>query len=188
MVKAIIKLVLIVSIIKLRNREIEDLSKTTIEEIYLIDFVLNKIQNFTFWYTDDIDGFLLNENKKIRTFSNRTEAKSFAQTYGFKMIDEAVIISSDIVFTLDTETLNCDVILTYWNILSDVAMSVNRQFLGDSRTEEIQKIYNKLFYGCNLPAIKKDGDDFLPIWSEKEVQKIVEVIENGLQILSDSLE
>ncbi len=164
-----------------------DLNKIIPEQLYLINFILNKKQYFTFWYTDDIDGFLLNENKKIRTFSNKEEAETFAQTYCFKIVDEVVTFSSDSIRTLDIETLDCNIVLTYWNILSDVAMSVHCPFLGDYKTKEIQKIYDKLFYGCNLPAIKKNKKDFVPVWSEGEIEKIVEVIENGLKILSDSL-
>lgn len=64
---------------------------------------------------------------------------------------------------------------------------VNTHFLGDTQDEDIQKIYGKLFYGCNLPAIKMDEQDFLPEWEQEEIEWIFEILENGFQILSDAL-
>ena len=60
-------------------------------------------------------------------------------------------------------------------------------FLGDSKSEEIQNIYDKLFYGCNLPSLKKSGEDFLPKWADDEKNLIKKVLKNGFEVLQRAL-
>ena len=37
----------------------------------------------------------------------------------------------------------------------------------------IQNIYEKLFYGCNLPAIKKSEKEYIPQWTEEEKMELL---------------
>ena len=68
-----------------------------------------------------------------------------------------------------------------------MAKSIDCDFLGDSKAEEIQNIYDKLFYGCNLPSLKKNGEDFLPKWADDEMNLIKKVLKNGFEVLQRAL-
>jgi len=176
-----------VNTIKLKSGVIAVLNKIIPKELYIIEFNIKQREYYTFWYTDDTDGFLLENNEKLKSFASEKEAKRFAEDNKFKLDKEILLISSDILINLNLEEFDCNLVLTYWNIMSDIAQSVHSQFLGDSKDDEVQSIYNKLFYGCNLPALKKDGEDYLPKWNEIEKKWIVKVIENGFELLLKAL-
>lgn len=78
-------------------------------------------------------------------------------------------------------------VIIFWNIFSDLARSVNCKFLGDNSDGDVEGIYQKLFYGCNLSAIRKDGETFSPEWNESEKRRLVEIFNNGFKILSDAI-
>lgn len=148
-----------------------NLNKEKIRKLYPIIFKVHQIEYYTLWYTDEIDGFLLDENKMIKMFLNETDVKIFAKQKGYNLDSEFLIISDNIYKKLDMQNLDCDLILIHWNILSDLARTICGNFLGDSKTKEIQKVYEKLFYGCNFQFMSKYA--FLkleyvhPLWNEK---------------------
>lgn len=156
-------------------------------KLYLIEFKLYQETYYCFWYTDELDGFLLDDDYKIKSFSSQTEARLFAESAGFKLNEEVLSLSTDILSLSDADSIDCDLVLTCWNLFSDAARSVNCPFSGDSREDDIQRIYNKLFCGCNLPAVKNDGEVFSPAWEETEKHRILAVLENGFKMIAKVL-
>lgn len=65
-----------------------------------------------------------------------------------------------------------------WNIINDVYYSINKEFIGNS--SEYNIVYDKLFYGNNLPVINHTREKYNPIFSENEVENIKKIIKNGL--------
>ena len=51
------------------------LNKEEIIEFYPIKFKVNQTEYCTLWYTDEIDGFLQDEDKKIKFFANVGELR-----------------------------------------------------------------------------------------------------------------
>lgn len=164
------------------------LNKKEIKEFYPIIFKVKQTEYCALWYTDEMDGFLLDNDRKIRLFLNVTDAKVFADKKDYSVDSEILILSDDIYKELDMKILDCNLILTYWNILSDMAKSINYDFLGDSKVEKIQKVYDKLFYGCNFPSINKSGENFFPKWEEDEKSLIKMVLKNGFDILQKNID
>lgn len=161
--------------------------KEIITKLYLVKFQFRKKECYALWYTDDVDGFLLDDNGKIRSFASEEKARIFGKREGYYLDDEIVSISSDILLSFGREEIDCNLILTYWNIFSDLARSVNCKFLGDNSDGDVEGIYQKLFYGCNLPAIRKDGEIFSLEWNESEKRRLAEILDNGFKILSDAI-
>ncbi|MDE7274804.1 MAG: hypothetical protein K2N95_17475 [Lachnospiraceae bacterium] len=59
--------------------------------------------------------------------------------------------------------------------------------MGDNRAREIiQRIYEKLFYGCNL-LVREDEEHYVPKWNKKERRWIAKVMKDGIQILAKGL-
>ena len=159
------------------------------EEYYLVKFKILQEEYYTFWYTDDIDGFLLDKNGKLKFFLTKEEAIFFAKEKGFLLNTkdaEEVLVSSEILKKENIRRINCNFFLNNWNTLSDVAHSINCQFIGDSKGRVIRNIYIKLFYGCNI--LLEEGDEYYrPKWSKKERYWITKVMKNGFEILAKGL-
>jgi hypothetical protein len=43
-------------------------------------------------------------------------------------------------------------------------------------------IYDKLFWGNNLPLITPEGERYLPEWSADEVQSLAQILASGLDL------
>ena len=60
-------------------------------------------------------------------------------------------------------------------------------FIGNFDTGITIDIYNKLFYGSNVSAIRCDGEMYQPEWSEEELNQLAKIMKNGISLLSNSL-
>lgn len=156
------------------------------EKYYLVQFKILQKEYDTFWYTDDDDGFMLDTDNTLKSFPTKEQAVAFADKEGFMLDTEALLVSTSILKDMNIREITCKLYLNYWNIFSDVANSINEQFLGDSRNGTIRDIYEKLFYGCNI-LVKKDEEHYISKWSKSERRWIARVIKNGFQIVSKGL-
>jgi len=167
---------------------IEDLNNKELEiEYYVVNFIFSENENYyTLWYTSDSDGFVLADNQtKIKSFQNEKAAKMFANERKLNLIDEKTDIICNESKLLYSQEMSYNMLLSFWNIISDVSNSLKLDFYGDC--EENTFIYNKIFYSCNLPSIKKEGNSYYPKWSRKEKDLIEEIINEGIKILSEAL-
>lgn len=155
---------------------------------WLVKFKILQKEYYTFWYEDDIDGFLLDQNGLLKSYPTKEEAVYFAKAEGFCLNTKAVLcISSGILRNIKKRKIRCNLFLNHWNTLSDVAHSIHCQFIGDDRENEtVQHIYEKLFYGCNV-LVKKGEEHYRPVWSKKERRWIAKVMKDGFRILAKGL-
>lgn len=159
-----------------------------IKELYIIIFIIYNKKYYTLWYTSEKDGFIIDEdNLHIKSFSNIYSAKVFAEQNNIILSNEITEILCDKTILFDLYNIDCNSVLTFWNIMSDMANTLNKKFLGDCNNEIINESYNKLFYGCNLPAINGKNNDFIPKWTKNEKQTLLKIIKDGLNILIASL-
>lgn len=165
----------------------QDFSKDTQEKYYLVKFIILQEEYYTFWYTDDVDGFLLDQSGKLKSFPTKEEAIDFAKEEGFLLDTEEDIVTSAILRKMHIRKINCNLYLNHWNMFHDVAYSLNCPFLGDRRTGIIQHIYEKLFYGCNI-LVKEDEEHYRPKWSKQERRFIAKVMKEGFKILEKGLD
>ena len=77
--------------------------------------------------------------------------------------------------------VDCNVVLGLWNIFLDLHNTVGKSFVGDR--EEFDKIYEKLFYGNNLPTINPTGEKYIPSFSEDEIALIKKLLKGGINML-----
>ena len=150
---------------------------------YLIKFQILQKEYYTFWYTDDMDGFLLDRKGKLKSLPTKEDAVAFAAKMGFLLDTKELLISSAI---LRKRNIDCSLFLNYWNIFSDIAYSINCRFAGDSRDDVTSRIYEKLFYGCNI-LVSEDEEHYIPKWSKKEKRRIANIMKNGFAILATGL-
>lgn len=155
-------------------------------------FIIKNTKHYSIWYSDEDDGFII-ESSKIKTFCNMDEMKCYARDNNYELETEYTEMQFDTAINIATkknienEDINCKYLLDFWNIVSDIANSVGDVFIGDTREGTINSIYNKLFYGNNLEAIKKNGEDFIPTWNKYEKNELLNVTNDGIRILRNYL-
>lgn len=152
---------------------------------YKLLYRLNGSNQFLLWYSDDLDGV---ETVDDCTPSFRTEAELLAYAKTRSLLvkqEEPVLHDLDVVaaWLADPreETISCAAFLAAWNLFGDIARSspVAGASFGP-RVEQHGSVYEKLFWGSNLPAITPDGERFRPQWSHDEVAALAQVLKEGL--------
>jgi len=67
-------------------------------------------------------------------------------------------------------TKTCHVLLNGWNFIEDMGRTFNlKKELKRLRSKLLNKAYDKIFYGCNLPAVTPEGKSYSPLWSREEI-------------------
>jgi hypothetical protein len=79
----------------------------------------------------------------------------------------------------------CRQLLNAWNLYIDIARSVGATL--DDRSKDVDKCYDKLFYGNNLESVTPAGEHYSPEFHDKERHLITEILNGGRAILSARL-
>ena len=156
---------------------------------YLIKIIYKNKRLYVIWYGDEEDGFVVEYNRLV-TFESIDDAKFFAERNHI-LLEEgiSIYVFSDAIELNDqiNDSEKCGMIINIWNFFSDLAKTLNEEFIGDSDQEQILKIYEKLFYGCNLKAINQGKEEYHPSFDESERNKFIQILRNGFSILDKQL-
>jgi len=155
------------------------------KEYYIIKIQFNRKSYYCIWYTNDIDGIVMEGNHIIYSDS-LLELKKYCEKKGIILgigISEYNI--DDLLEWLysSKEMIDYKIILNFWNLMSDFANTVNEYFYGDDG--ETTSIYNKIFAGNNL--LNKSEKKYVPILSDEETMQISKVLLSGVDILKRCL-
>jgi hypothetical protein len=161
---------------------------------FILRYRLDQVDGYLIWYGDDVDGVVIDsETGQIVVFSNPSCLRNYAENLGMQLANEDLSL-----YNLDTiqswlktptnKTVDCVSFLNTWNLFADVAASISdSNFDSDSFAnglkpyrQKTNKIYNKLFWGNNLPTVTSPSKHYEPIWTTKEVKILVEVLKYGL--------
>ena len=157
---------------------------------YTVRYRLDNKDRYLIWFRteeEDLDGVVVGKNGTIPIFINETDLMNYAESCGFMPVES----SASVIHNLDAiakwlnekkrqraRRVDCEKFLNDWNLLGDVSSSIGGDF--DPQKERTQKIYEKLFWGNNLPSLTPPGKFYVPIWSGREMQTLHEVFSQGL--------
>jgi hypothetical protein len=160
-------------------------------DYYPFLFVINKKEYYCVWYCDDKDGFLTDRNK-IMVFDSEKLLLDYCKDNNIQINeDELTCFSLDNALNWLEEKkfdIDSDYFLNFWNHISDLAYSVGENFYGDSKEAQINKVYDKLFFGNNLPAITPENKKYYPTWDLSEINLLVKIVHDGIRIIKTYLE
>ncbi len=150
---------------------------------FILWYRLDQRDRYLLWYFNERDGVVVDATKHIPVFRAQADLRAYAAAHDLPIKQEQPILHD-----LDTVTrwlrrkrptrIDCHAFLAAWNLLADVSASVSGTFDPDKASTE--RIYGKLFWGSNLPALTPPGEHFVPYWSGKERQEMREVLREGL--------
>ncbi len=136
----------------------------------------------------DQDGLVFDESGVILSFSSSTDLRAYAEKANIQLVKFETEPSALDPVNLDTlevwlrqsnsRAVECQTLLSAWNLFWDASTSLHLRF--DSRHLEPNSLYDKLFWGCNLPSMTPDGEVFHPTWSSTELETIRSILGEGL--------
>ena len=126
---------------------------------------LQRGENYLLWVSGEKDSVAVDADGFVPSFRTLVLLQEFADRERYRLeIEEPKLHDLDWVASWRTDMpVDCDAALAAWNLFSDVSVSVpalthNFRIL-DSR---FPSIYNKLFWGNNLPSMTPEGEQCSP--------------------------
>jgi hypothetical protein len=101
-------------------------------------------------------------------------------------VDDSIDIDAGISTLAQSDHLDCSAVMGAWNISWDFANGTRAVF--DQRSVEHDAVYDKIFFGCNLPAVTPPGEHFVPEWDEEELDLLRRTVNQGVSLIRASIE
>lgn len=127
------------------------------------------------------DRVVLDDAGLVSVFSSERAAREVSGVEGYETSPERPV-----VYDLDaihawcdstTEVLDRAQLLNVWNLFGDLPHGDNLFAGADARANAV---YEKLFRGCNLPAVTSPGEHYVPCWSASETAALKQLLRLGL--------
>jgi hypothetical protein len=158
-------------------------------ENYLYCCYFDDSNLYFIWFSNEKDGVCCEPDGEIAAFNDLESLRKYAEVQNILIRDEeAFCLNLDKIEESLKQPLfevDCVDFLNAWNLFTDVSVSLKGNF--DSERKATEKIYDKLFWGNNLPAVTPEGEFYTPIWSRKELEIIREVLQKGFILFRSSL-
>ena len=155
---------------------------------YPVVFRLHHADYHCLWFTDEKgQNQFLKDGEKTIHFRHQKEWRDYVLREGLCTDHRQTLydVNTAVKWLAENDpNVDCEYYLSLWHATVDLAYSENRAFLGESRSTDVSAVYDKLFWGNNLPSLRREGARFEPEWSLEElailrtiVSDIVEIIE-----------
>ena len=154
----------------------------------------NRIIYFVFWSSESSEyGFcseaiVLDERGAIATYSSLSDMYSEYHRKGLKIIeDEPIVVNLDDVKNWlrlpRRRTVDPVNFLNVWYLFSDLNSAVNAE--GENLSNICRhKIYEKIFWGNNFPALTPPGKHYTPRWNRSEINKMHRILMAGMRLFT----
>jgi hypothetical protein len=157
---------------------------------YILWYRLNGRDSYLIWYSNEIDGVFVDEDDFVPSFNDTHSLLKHANERGISVEAEGpILLNLDVigkwlnekdVGLIDPHSFN-----GAWNLFDDVSRSIKGSF--DADPQLTQKMYDKLFWGCNLPSVTPERAQYHPSWMPHELKIMRDVLDAGLQMFQRSI-
>lgn len=157
---------------------------------YGITLLIHHVPLYLAWIDADT-GRILTTDGSLIIFNCMEKREDTLQKRGMRREDDESVYDIDSVadwLRKKSEAVPANELNTFWNFCDDIARSTHRYFYGNRKKKAIDAVYDKLFFACNLPAIRNDGDEYVPVWKKQEWQLLRKAIRSGLSLLQSELD
>jgi hypothetical protein len=163
-------------------------------DYYALWYRLATADSYLIWYSNDTDGVVVNADGFVPSFRSITALEAFAATLDIELdVETPVIHNLDVLKRWLGEpknsTVDCVVFLGAWNLFVDVARSThaNAASIFLKREEDGFDLYDKLFWGNNLPAMTPEGHTYIPLWPNDQIARMQEILAVGLHMFEENI-
>lgn len=143
------------------------------------------------WYSSDEDGVVVTPApKKVLTFATSEDLLSYARTKGIEIKKEMPILHRlDVVVEWLTSTIDLaipsDDFLNAWNLVGDVARSIDRKDTFVELESGAANVYDKLFWGAKPPSVTPANGTYIPQFSCDESRQMRALFSWGVGVFRE---
>jgi hypothetical protein len=127
---------------------------------------------------DAADAVVLGDAGVIQTFGSEADARQAAHAAMSPEAPAHYDLDALEAWCKSTDTVHsCSELLDAWNLFGDLPRAESVFAKADSGATPL---YDKLFHGCNLPAMTEPGEHYTPTWSASELAQLKRALLLGL--------
>jgi hypothetical protein len=157
------------------------------KSFFALWFRLYRKDGYLLWIgDDDQDSVFVDEDRLIPVFRSESALALYARARNIEIVNEEPILHDlDLVkawLRQPDQPIDSRAVLAAWNLFTDVGNGIEMAFTGRQRDKLTRRIYDKLFFGNNLPGVTPPNEYYIPQWSAAERVRLVSVITQGLQL------
>jgi hypothetical protein len=148
---------------------------------------LDSAERYLIWMSNEHDSVVVDADGLVPSFGNITALRQFAEINDYSLETEEPVLH-DLDWAVgwripQTVPVDCVKALEAWNLFDDIAASIPSRGDGfESFKSQYSEIYDKLFWGNNLPSMTPEGERYVPEWSRDELQSLSRVMTAGLNL------
>jgi hypothetical protein len=156
---------------------------------YQVRYRLDGAESYLIWFSDESDGVVVELDGSVPTFRTQPDLWTYAERRGLALeAEEPSEFDLDAVERWlsrpDRGAIECAHFLDAWNLFGDIASSKGcAAFETASRSAGV--VYDKLFWGNNLPAVTPPGEHYVPAWSDAEVAELHRILSDGMALVRE---
>jgi hypothetical protein len=140
---------------------------------------------YLIWISNEKDSVVAEGGGLVPTFKHIDSVQAYSEVNQYSLErEEPVLHDLDWVAAwtkAPDAPVDCRKALAAWNLFSDMAKSVNERGIAFNQLDsQFPSIYDKLFWGSNLPSMTPSGRHYEPEWSQDELATLAEVLSAGL--------
>lgn len=160
---------------------------------YLCRVRINETMVFVLWFSGERDGFVRDEVGRLLTAATPETLTTVARSRDVSSVDcDPADYDFDQIRAWcsapEASRIDCSAFLNAWNFFDDMAGMPDGADTPQVRLSHgATACYDKLFWGCNLPAVTPSGERFEPDWRADELTEIRMVLEAGLKHVESEL-
>lgn len=156
---------------------------------YIYWYRLDNEDFYLIWFSNEEDGVVIDENGFVPSFSDKNDLKIYAHKIQIEVdVGNPNPTDFDVVqIWLENggKIKDYKTFLDVWNLLADISVSTKGDF--DNKKEVTNDIYDRIFWGCNIPVVTPEGKSFTPTWTKKELKIIRETLNYGFQMFNKKI-
>lgn len=152
---------------------------------------LDGVARLLLWHDDfdddaAVDGLVLDERGRLVTFADLEAVRAHAVAHALELCEgELEPNDLDALATWLAEpgadSVDPSAFLQAWNLFIDLRSSIaGRNTIRDP--DGARRIYDKLFWANNIPAVTPPGERFDPEWTAIDVAELKRVLGDGLAL------
>ena len=161
------------------------------KQFYPVTYISGQEMFILVWYSNDQDGVFIDERGHIPVFRDISRSLAFMTPLGIELtIEESEPYDLDRLRAWLEDPhgqIDCSNVLNIWNLIDDIMRSYGLAQDYREEYDEADAIYDKLFWGCNLPSVTPEGEHYAPDWSETERSVMACVLGEGLRLFESKI-
>jgi len=152
---------------------------------------LHAEESYLVWISNERDSVVVDTGGFVPSFRDLTVLRHYANLNHLNIENrEPVLHDLEWITTWRVtlvESADCVKAINAWNLFGEVAASIPKagiafRKLADSQI--VRPIYDKLFWGNNLPSMTPKGKRYIPEWSQEELQSLAHLMTAGLELFA----